>query len=92
MSGPLDRWQELDPDLRARAEALVRRGCRIEGPRIETIPAEGGHGEGVDWEMVVVLPDGELMKGRGIEPAQAAEAALGRAEAAPQLAILRPRD
>jgi hypothetical protein len=41
--------------------------------------------------MVVVLPDGELMKGRGIEPAQAAEAALARAEAAPQLAILRPR-
>ena len=70
----------------------MRRGCRIEGPRIETIPAAGGHGEGVDWEMVVVLPDGELMKGRGIEQAQAAEAALARAEAAPQLRILRPRD
>ena len=92
MSSPPDRWQELGPDLRARAEALVRRGCRIEGPRIETIPAEGAHGEGVDWEMVVVLPDGELMKGRGIEPALAAEAALARAEAAPQLGILRPRD
>jgi hypothetical protein len=92
MPGPLEGWRELSPDLRARAEALVQRGCRIEGPMIETVPAEGRHGEAVDWEMVVVLPDGELMKGRGIEPAQAAEAALARAEAAPQLAILRPRD
>ena len=71
-------------------DPLVRRGCRVEGPRIERIPAEGRHGEAVDWEMVVVLPDGEPMKGRGIEPAQAAEAALARAEAAPQLGILRP--
>jgi hypothetical protein len=92
MPGAPDHWQELGPELRARAEALVKRGCRIEGPVVETIPAEGGHGEEVDWEMVVVLPDGELMKGRGLEPAEAAEAALGRAEAAPQLGILRPRD
>ena len=92
MSGASDQWQELPADLRARAEALVKRGCRIEGPVIETIAAEGGHGEEVDWEMVVVLPDGELMKGRGLEPAEAAEAALARAEAAPQLGILRPRD
>jgi hypothetical protein len=42
--------------------------------------------------MIVFLPDGEPMKGRGIEPAEAAEAALARAEAAPQLAILRPED
>lgn len=90
MSGPRDQWRELSADLRARVEALVRRGCRVEGPRIERIPAEGRHGEAVDWEMVVVLPDGEPMKGRGIEPAQAAEAALARAEAAPQLGILRP--
>ena len=52
MSGPLDPWRELDPHLRARVEALVWRGCRVEGPRIETIPAEGVHGEAVDWEMV----------------------------------------
>jgi hypothetical protein len=92
MSVPSEQWRELGADLRARVEALVRRGCRVEGPRIEPIPAEGRHGEAVDWEMVVVLPDGEPMKGRGIEPAEAAEAALARAEAAPQLDILRPKD
>jgi hypothetical protein len=92
MPGPADQSRELGADLRARIEALARRGCRIEGPRIETIPAEGHHGEAVDWEMVVVLPDGELMKGRGVRPAEAAEAALARAEAAPQLAMLRPQD
>jgi hypothetical protein len=92
MSGPDDGWRELGADLRARVEGLLRRGCRVEGPRIETIPAEGRHGESVDWEMIVFLPDGEPMKGRGIEPAEAAEAALARAEAAPQLAILRPED
>jgi hypothetical protein len=42
--------------------------------------------------MVVVLPDGELMKGRGIDAAQAADAVLARAEAAPRLGILRPND
>ncbi len=82
MSGPSEQWRELGADPRARVEALVRRGCRVEGPRIETIPAGGPHGEAVNWEMVVVLPDGEPMKGRGIEPA----------EAAPQLDILRPKD
>ena len=92
MADSADPRQALPADLRARIDALEKRGCRVEGPVIETIRAEGSHGEAVDWEVVVVLPDGELMKGRDIDPAQAADAALSRAEAAPQLEILRPDD
>jgi hypothetical protein len=92
MSGPDDGWRGLSADLRAPSRGSCRRGCRVEGPRIEAIRAEGRHGESVDWEMIVFLPDGEPMKERGIEPAEAAEAALARAEAAPQIAILRPED
>ena len=57
MADSADSSQELPADLRARIHALEQRGCRVEGPLIETIRAEGHHGESVDWEMVVVLPD-----------------------------------
>jgi hypothetical protein len=70
MSGPDDGWRELSADLRAPLRGSCRRRCRVEGPRIEAIRAEGRQGESVE----------------------AAEAALVRAEAAPQLAILRPED
>jgi hypothetical protein len=72
----------LGPDTRRRLDALRARGCGVVGPRIEGHAAEGRHGESVDWLCVVVLTDGEEMKGRGLSSEQAAVAAASRAEAA----------
>ena len=72
----------LSPDTRRRLEAVRTRGCAVVGPEVEEHAAEGRHGESVDWLCVVVLSDGEEMKGRGLSAEEAAAAALSRAEAA----------
>src|ERR1700741_4801527 len=65
---------------RARLDALVARGCAVVGP-LREVTEEGE----VDWYGVVVLPDGEEMKGRGATDEEAAIAAASRAEGSPLL-------
>ena len=72
----------LEPETGRRLAALRAKGCGVVGPEIEDHAAEGHHGESVDWLCVVVLPDGEEMKGRGLSSEEAAAAAASRAEAA----------
>jgi hypothetical protein len=74
-------------ETRARLEALRDRGCAVVGPLREA-PDEGG----LRWYCVVVLPDGEEMKGRGATDDEAAIAAASRAEGSPQLDLLEPKD
>ena len=69
-------------EMERRLDALRARGCRVVGPELEDHAAEGRHGESVDWLCVVVLADGEEMKGRGLSADEAAAAAASRAEAA----------
>jgi len=71
---------------RARLDALVARGCAVVGP-LRLAPEAG---ESV-WECVVVLPDAEEMKGRGATDEEAAVAAAARAEGAPQLDLIEPK-
>jgi hypothetical protein len=77
----------LTAATRARLDALTARGCAVVGP-LELAPE---HGERL-WECVVVLPDAEEMKGRGRTDEDAAVAAATRAEGAPQLDLLEPKD
>ena len=56
----------LSDGTAARLEAYRARGCEVIGPEVEAHPAEGAHGEAADWICVIVLPDGEEMKGRGL--------------------------
>jgi hypothetical protein len=79
-------------DLPARIRELRERGCRVSEPAVEDTPAEGHHGESVRWLVTVTLPDGEILKGRGLTPEEATQAAISRAEGAPQLDEIRPKD
>jgi len=72
---------------RARLDALRDRGCAVIGPL-----REAPEDRPTDWLCVVVLPDGEEMKGRGSSDEEAAVAAASRAEGAPQLDALEPKD
>ena len=78
----------LSDGTAARLEAYRARGCEVIGPEVEAHPAEGAHGEAADWICVIVLPDGEEMKGRGLSAEEAAVASLARADGAPQLGML----
>jgi Raf kinase inhibitor-like YbhB/YbcL family protein len=83
---------ELSLPTRRRLEALAARGCQIRGPQVEADPVAPGRGEAVHWFCDVVLPDGEEMKGRGATAEEAAVAAVTRAESAPQLDLIEPKD